>query len=230
VEVVFPFVTAFLAGLLGGVHCVGMCGGIVSMLSLSVPERKRTSAWDLLSFQLAYNFGRMLSYIVAGMLMGGLGFLLASFLPIYYVQKTLMVLAGSFMILLGLYLAGWWMFLRRVEILGQYLWRFIEPVARQLLPINSTSGAFKVGLFWGWVPCGLVYSILINAIATGSVWKGGLLMAMFALGTLPNLLLMGMLVGLSSRLARNIVFKRFAGGLLVLFGLYTFYGVLGYGH
>lgn len=217
----YSYLTAFLVGLLGGVHCVGMCGGIVGALTLGLPSERREGLSAMMPFQLAYNLGRIASYVVAGAIMGALGMLLAQLLPVYYAQRVLLGLAGLFMILLGLYLAGWWMLLNRVEQAGGGLWRRLEPLARRLIPVRSPVQALMVGLVWGWIPCGLVYSMLVNAVATGSALKGAGLMLAFAVGTLPNLLLMAVLAGAAARLARSIVARRIAGATVILFGVYT---------
>ena len=217
----FSYLTAFLVGLLGGVHCVGMCGGIVGALTLGLPSEPRQRLAAMLPFQLAYNLGRALSYVVAGAVMGALGMVLAQLLPVYYAQRLLLLLAGLFMILLGFYLAGWWLLLNRVEQLGGRLWRRLEPYSRRLIPVRSPRQALLVGVVWGWIPCGLVYSMLVNAVATGSAFKGAGLMLAFALGTLPNLLLMGLLAGAAARLAHSAAARRTAGVLVILFGLYT---------
>jgi len=217
----YGYLTAFLVGLLGGVHCVGMCGGIVGALTLGLPPERRKRLAAMVPFQLAYNLGRITSYVVAGAIMGALGMVLAQLLPVYYAQRLLLVLAGLFMILLGLYLAGWWMLLSRVEQLGGGLWKRLEPFSRRLIPVRSPVQALMVGALWGWIPCGLVYSMLVTAVATGSALKGAGLMLAFAVGTLPNLLLMGVLAGAAARLARSSAVRRIAGTTVILFGLYT---------
>jgi sulfite exporter TauE/SafE len=98
-------VAAFLVGLLGGVHCVGMCGGIVGTLTLGLPVGVRSSAPRLFPYQFTYNLGRIAGYGVAGALMGGIGQAAIAVLPL---QRALYLLAAIFMILLGLFLAGWW--------------------------------------------------------------------------------------------------------------------------
>ncbi|WP_457670886.1 sulfite exporter TauE/SafE family protein [Thiolapillus sp.] len=209
---------AFLVGLLGGVHCLGMCGGIVGALTLGQPQQDAaTSAfWKL---QLGYNAGRVLSYVLAGSIAGGLGLLLAQAGPLHYTQQILSVVAGLFMILMGLYLGGWWMGLARVEKAGGVVWRRIEPLGRKLLPVRSPGQAFLLGMVWGWLPCGLVYSVLIWALSAGGMAEGALLMAAFGLGTLPNLLLMGAAAGWMGSLLRKPLARKIAGGLVILFGV-----------
>lgn len=210
---------AFLVGLLGGVHCIGMCGGIVGALTLGLPEDKR-AGWAQMPYQLAYNAGRIASYALAGALVGGLGMLLAGLLPIYLAQRFLQGLAALFMIALGLYLAGWWMGLRRVEQAGGAIWRRLEPFGRRLLPVRSPAQALALGLIWGWLPCGLVYSVLIWSVSAGGVLQGAGLMLAFGLGTLPNLLLMGAAAAWLSGYVRRPAVRRAAGALVMGFGVY----------
>ena len=215
------FISAFVVGLLGGVHCVGMCGGIVGALTFGLPEAKRGHIAELLPFQLAYNLGRILSYVLAGAIMGGLGMLLSEVVPILEAQRILYAVAGIFMILLGLYLAGWWNLLLKVERLGGMLWRRIEPLAKRFLPVARPGQALVLGLVWGWIPCGMVYSMLIWSVSSGSALNGAGLMLAFGLGTLPNLMAMGLAAGTLARWSRNVWVRRLAGGMVILFGCYA---------
>ncbi|MCU7851473.1 MAG: sulfite exporter TauE/SafE family protein [Candidatus Thiodiazotropha sp. (ex Monitilora ramsayi)] len=215
------YLAAFVVGLLGGTHCVGMCGGIVGALTFGLPEKIRHHFPSTLPYQLGYNLGRVTSYTVAGGIMGGLGMLLAEVVPIYIAQQTLLVIAAVFMILLGLYLGGWWMGLAQIEKLGGRLWTRIEPFARRLLPVRTPAQAWMLGLVWGWIPCGLVYSMLVWTVSAGSVLKGAGLMLAFGIGTLPNLFAMGMVAGSLARWSKDIRVRRVAGLLVIAFGLYT---------
>ena len=222
-DILVPYLSAFLVGLLGGVHCVGMCGGIVGALTFGLAKERRDRIGSMMPYQLAYNLGRITSYTIAGALMGALGLLIVQFMPVYYAQRALMAVAGLFMVLMGLYLAGWWMLLSRLERAGGAVWRRIEPFGRRLLPVRTPAHALGVGLIWGWIPCGLVYSMLVTAVSSGSALKGAGLMLAFALGTLPNLLIIGAMAGAAARLSRSGTFRQIAGGIVVLFGLYTFW-------
>lgn len=218
--------TALIVGLLGGVHCVGMCGGIVATLTLGMaPERRRYLSTQL-PLQLAYNLGRILGYTLAGALMGGLGALLIESVALQATQRLLYGLSAFFMIALGLYLGGWWRGLARVEQAGGLLWRRLEPIGRRLLPIRHWLQALGVGLIWAWLPCGLVYSVLILALGTGSPLQGALLMLAFGLGTLPNLLGISLLAGAAARYAEQNWWRRLAGLLVIGFGLYGLFQLL----
>jgi len=143
---------ALLVGLFGTVHCLGMCGGIAGTLAAG------SSATDgrlrLLPILLSYNLGRLVSYAMAGALAGALGQALAAGAGLQAARWVLQGAAGLFMVLLGLYLAGWWTVLTRVEQLGGRFWRYLEPLGRRLLPVRDPLAALPLGLLWGWLPCG----------------------------------------------------------------------------
>jgi len=220
------FITAFVVGLLGGVHCVAMCGGVVAMLTAGLaPERRRDAAARVL-YQLAYNLGRIAGYTLAGAVMGGLGAVLLRSAALQWGQRALYTLAALLMIALGLYLGGWWRGVARIERAGTLLWRRLEPIGRRFLPVRTWWQAFAVGLIWAWLPCGLVYSALILALAAGGPGGGALVMLLFGLGTLPNLLGIGLLVGLAARYADLAWVRRAAGVLVTGLGLYGLWQLL----
>ena len=216
---------AFLVGLLGGVHCVGMCGGIVGVLSLGLPERQRTGSARWL-YLLAYNAARVSSYTLAGALLGGIGWLAANWSGLHQLQQGLQLLAALFMVALGLYLGGWWQGLAQVERAGGLVWNRLEPLGRRFLPVKTAAQAFLLGLIWGWLPCGLVYSVLVWSISTGDPLYGAALLFSFGLGTLPNLLLMGVAAARLSARVRDPRTRRIAGSLVILFGLYSLYRLI----
>jgi sulfite exporter TauE/SafE len=221
---------ASLVGLLGGTHCIGMCGGIVGALTSGLSGEVRQSRMHLVTAQLAYNAGRVGSYGVAGLLAGLLG-----------QQATTMGLTGGFplgatlaaviMILLGLYLGGWWQTLRWLERLGARLWRHIEPLGRRFIPVRHPGQALLLGLVWGWLPCGMVYSVLTLALASGSWAQGGAIMLAFGAGTLPTLLGMGIAFGTLGRWMRDPRVRKAAGLLVVLMGITMLLAIPGkHGH
>ena len=221
------FYAVFLIGLLGGVHCAGMCGGIVSALSLQPPNvsvvampRARSAlpvGWQM---HLAYNLGRISSYTMAGAIMGGvgsLGLLLNDALP---VQMALYLAANVMMVALGLYLIGVTRALAFTERFGQHLWRVLQPLTRRFLPAQRPAQAFPLGMLWGWLPCGLVYSVLAMTLLTGSALRGGATMLAFGIGTLPNLMAAGLLLVKFRHIAQSRYLRLASGMVVIAFGLW----------
>lgn len=205
----------FLVGLLGGTHCLGMCGGIVSALTVRMPrDRPR---WSL---HLAYHAGRITTYAAAGALAGGLGaatLLLGEALP---VQIVLYIVAQLMLVALGLYLLGVSRYLAGFERAGHALWQRIQPAASALFPIRTAPRGYAVGLLWGLLPCGLVYSVLVTALVAGSALGGALIMLAFGAGTLPSLLAAGAVLPALQRVRRGQAVRRAAGGIIITFGLF----------
>jgi sulfite exporter TauE/SafE len=208
------FAAAFLIGLLGGVHCVGMCGGIVGALTVQAPGRR--PAWNL---HLTYSVGRIASYSVAGAIMGLVGSIGLFFDQVLPVQLLLYVFANLVLIILGLYLAGIGGLLPRLEALGAWLWRRIQPFGTKLLPADTVVKAFALGAIWGWLPCGLVYSLLASALLSGSAASGAIVMLAFGIGTLPNLLLAGMVFKRMRDITSDRRIRLAAGVLVAGFGV-----------
>lgn len=209
--------TAWATGLLGSTHCVGMCGGISAALSFALPEADRRGG-RLLAFQLAYNTGRILTYTLLGVIVGALAH---GVLGSWAQSPWPRVVAGLFMVALGLYLAGWWLGLQRLERLGGSLWKYLEPLRKVVFPVNRFWKALVAGGLWGFLPCGLVYSALALALARAdAVMSGGVMLA-FGLGTLPMLLLTGTLAGKVRSLLQRSGTRRTAGVLVILFGAWT---------
>lgn len=208
---------AFVGGLAGGVHCAGMCGGIVRMLCSAPAAERAGMSWH---YHLGYNTGRLASYCLAGALAGALGQAGLLTRAATWLQPLLFALASVMLVALGLYIAGLLPLVSRIEALGAGLWRVIQPWSRYVLPVTSFPRAFGLGVLWGWLPCGMVYAVLASAIALGNWWQGASLMLAFGLGTLPNLLGVGFLLQQVDRLRRARLPRLLAGGAVGLFGLY----------
>ncbi len=228
------YFVAFITGLLGGVHCVGMCGGIVAALSLganpsgtvvfadsSKNQPPRSPQHSKLVILLGYNLGRIAGYVAAGLILAGLSAALVDLTGVGTVKQVLAVVASLFMIALGLYLAGLWQGLAKIEILGSGIWKRIQPFTKHFMPVRTIQQAIPLGFLWGWLPCGLVYTALTWTLSASSALDGGLIMLAFGLGTLPNLLAMGILAERLSRFVSNPNVRLASGLLVVLLGVLT---------
>lgn len=232
----FPalFVPTFLVGLAGSVHCAGMCGGIVGALSLPrqrapmlrepafpLPVRSVTVAGSAsLTYVGAYNAGRIASYMTAGALAGGLAGGAASLAALPAWQAAFYWAANLMLVALGLFLVDAWRGLARIEQAGQALWRQLAPLLRRVNGAEAGGARmFALGALWGWLPCGMVYSVLVTAMLSGSALGGAGVMLAFGLGTLPMLAALGLAGGrLRVLMARRAV--RVACGLAILaFGI-----------
>lgn len=210
----YSLTAALLVGLLGGGHCAGMCGPIVGAVTVTMPGNR-----PRLDLVLVYNLGRILTYTLAGALAGAIGassYFLDHILP---VQQLLYGLASLMLIVLGLYLAGIWHGVTAIEVIGRHLWRYLQPLSGKLLPVRHLPQALGLGLVWGWLPCGLVYSVLVAAIATGDPLKGASLMLAFGLGTLPALMAMGMAAVRLKRWLQDLWVRRISGLTVLAFGV-----------
>jgi sulfite exporter TauE/SafE len=197
---------ALVVGLAGGVHCAAMCGGIVAALNLrDRPQPVRLFGGGVaaagavgggnLTMQIAYSAGRVSTYAGAGALAGGLGSLGVLMEGVLPLQLMLLVAANALVIFMGLHLAGLGASILALERAGGRLWRLLQRGGATLRPAEGPGGAFATGLVWGWIPCGLVYSVLATALVSGSAARGALVMAAFGLGTVPNLLAAGLVAG-----------------------------------
>lgn len=213
------FYAAFLIGLLGSTHCVGMCGGIVGALNAGLPESRQTLP-SLAAHHVTYNAGRILSYVFAGVIAGLFGAQAAKF-GLQTIIPIGAIIAGLVMIALGLYLAGLSHAITVIEKAGLHIWRRIQPLGQRFLPAKTPARAFGLGLVWGWLPCGLVYSALVLAIVSASPAQGAVVMLGFGLGTLPMLFAMGGVAGKLLAIVRRPVTRRIVGASIVLFGVYT---------
>lgn len=210
--------SAFVIGLLGGVHCIGMCGGIVNALSFAVTD-KTPAKLRITTILLLYNLGRIFSYAIAGAIIGGLGWWLQGVSQ--WVGPGLRIFAGVMLIAMGLYLAGWWRGLANLEKIGGYAWRYLQPIAVRMMPVTSGRQAFMLGMLWGWLPCGLVYSTLTFAAATADWRQSSIIMVCFGFGTLPTLLISGVLAHQLKATIQKAVVRNLAAIFVIAFGVWT---------
>ena len=224
----FSLLAAFLAGLLGSLHCVGMCGGIVGALTLRLPQEVRVFPTRLLPYVLSYNVGRIISYTIAGALAGLLGAQALATLSLDHAQLVGKWVSAIFMMALGLYLAGWSRGLADLERLGARLWRLIEPLGRRYLLLAGPHEALALGLVWGWLPCGLVYAVLAWSFVAGGALQGAALMLAFGAGTLPMLLAIGAASGWIGERVRSPRLRRAAGITVLLLGVFALIAPIGH--
>ena len=217
-----PLLAAFVFGLLGGAHCIGMCGGIMSALTFAVPPSMRSPS-RLTGLLLGYNLGRIASYMLAGALVAALGTLL-TLTP--GMRTALQGFAALMLILMALYIADWWKGLLRVEAVGKRLWRHLEPVGRRLMPVVKVPQAVALGAVWGWLPCGLVYSMLAWSLASADPLRGAALMGAFGLGTLPALLATGLAARQLGGLIRHPTTRTLAALTIIAFALWQLWLML----
>ncbi len=220
---------AFVMGLLGSSHCQGMCGGIMSALSVnSFKQSGQTQSAHGIAVNygilFGYNAGRILTYVEAGVIVSLLGLWLQQLHA--DMGFILRIASAILLVLMGFYLTGWWMALTSLETLGSKLWRYIQPLANQLIPVKSVWHAVLLGMLWGWLPCGLVYSVLAWSATASSLYQGAGVMLFFGLGTLPSLLLTGLFAQQVTRFARQKSIRAVSGSLIIVFGLWTLYGAL----
>jgi sulfite exporter TauE/SafE len=204
---------AFLAGLAGSGHCLGMCGGILAALAVASPG---TVAGQRFRLNLAYHFGRIITYTLLGLLAGAVS-QAALFTALKPYLNWLFVLANLMVIAIGLATA---LGLRRLSLaaLDGVGWGFMSRVLGRA-SCRATTGAFLLaGLIMGLLPCGLVYGVLIAAATGGSWWQGGGTMLAFGLGTLPALLAFGQVATALGAIATT-VFLRLMGLIVALLGL-----------
>ena len=204
---------AMMLGLLGSSHCLVMCGGISAALGMGTAGPQRHVL--LVLFQA----GRVFTYILLG---AGLGAAIGAVAGLNQVLlPALRILSGLLLAAMGLYVANWWMGLTRLEQLGQWVWRRVEPSARRRLPVDAPGDALVVGLLWGFLPCGLIYSALAWSATTGSWQQSAVLMGAFGLGTMPSMLATGLAAQRFAALLRRRDLRHAAGLLLIAAGLWT---------
>jgi sulfite exporter TauE/SafE len=167
---------ALLTGLVGGMHCAAMCGGIATGFSVWSPRHGL-----LASLQL--NAGRVLGYVLAGALVGGIGDGVLRLFEWHALVIATRVMMGVVLVLAALRLLDQRGRLRLLGRPGVQLWRWLQPLQRCLLPANTAQRRIVAGMLWGWMPCGLSATMLAGAWLQANALNGGVTMAAFGLGT-----------------------------------------------
>ncbi len=213
---------AWLAGMLGGAHCLAMCGGFVAVMAGDGGTPVGTRAAPLLPAralawrQLSYNAGRVTTYALLGAAAGGAGGALLSAADGVPLLRFLYLAANVFLLALALAIAWKNNGFAWVQHAGNALFGKVLPAVRPLFLSRSLAARYTLGMVWGLVPCALVYSVLPIALFAGGAYQGALVMLAFGVGTLPNLLAAGWVVSrargwLDARLVRYAAATLIAG-------------------
>ncbi len=228
---------AFLLGLWSSGHCLMMCGGLAAAAghrSRSAPGLVSPPArWAEL---LAWQLGRVSSYSLMGAISGAVGGAFLAFTALDTARHTAMVLANLMLLALGLHLLRISRLITQLESRLGRVWAFIQPFAVASLTPSGASQtesltsstaiagriarAARVGALWGWLPCGLVYSMVLTAAVTGSAWTGLGWMLAFGLGTIPSLFVASWASGMVLSGPRSDRIRQVAGLLVVSFALW----------
>ncbi|MCC7079279.1 MAG: sulfite exporter TauE/SafE family protein [Burkholderiales bacterium] len=203
---------ALLLGLAASGHCLVMCGGISAALGIATANN--ANGHPQARLLVGYQLGRIASYTLAGLLLGGIFAALIGLLDTDNLRRVLRVLAAMAMLLGALVAFG-----RVREFgsgIGRQLWLRIAPLGRRLLPVTTFPRSFAFGMVWGFMPCGFVYTVLLIATVQLDAARSALTMTMFGLGTLPAMFVAAFgarrFAGFSIRPAA----RRFAGAALLL--------------
>ena len=211
-------VTAFMAGLLGSGHCFGMCGGIAG--SLGALSGSGTSRMAMPALQ--FNVGRMLSYMILGAIAGGILGAAGDIMALKSAGKYLRALTALMVLFIGLRFLIDWRGLDIIERGGAGLWKKIMPLATRISQRHDSLGRLGLGLCWGFLPCGLVYTVLMTAASTGGMAPGGATMLAFGLGTLPAMLGLTLAAPALNTFLSDKLVRRIVGFSLVVLALWMF--------
>ncbi len=219
----FSFVVLFTLGLFSTFHCIGMCGGVIGALTFGLDQQIRENKFKLTIYVTAYNFGRLTSYAIAGLIIGFVGSSLVGTIGMDSAHKVTRILSAVMMVAVGFYVAGWFPQLSKLDNLGAKLWKKIQPLGQRFMPVKKPWQALGFGMVWGWIPCGLVYTALLLAALGGSAINGGLGMLAFGLGTLPAVMGAGLITGgLSNWLIKPQV-RQIFGVIMIGLGTLTLF-------
>jgi len=210
---------ALLAGIAGSAHCFTMCGGLASALGM---HARATTATAAAAFRTAcvYQVGRLSGYAIAGALCGAFGAAVQRVLDLSRLAATLRVASGVLLILVAARVLFSWNALRWLERFGARFWLKLQPLVRRTKSMNGTTHALILGALWGWLPCGLVYSMLLFAAFSGHALHGAAIMLAFGFGTLPSMLTGTALASQLHRLLARRWPRVVSGTLLMMFGIW----------
>ena len=232
-------ISGVILGLMGSGHCVAMCGGIISSLSVTTKSKFKTQDENQIPVNnieqkknnwlaiFLYQVGRISSYTIAGLIVGILGNLFGTSVENLTSEPLLKIFSALLIILMGLHISRIPVGAFNIERLGKYLWNVIKPYSRHFLPVDKPYKALFLGGVWGWLPCGLVYTSLGYAVATADSLSSATFMFSFGLGTLPSTLLISGISIEIKTLLNNLLVMRITGTIFVIFGVYMLINLIG---
>lgn len=215
----FDYGLAFMAGVLGSGHCLGMCGALVSGYFMNAGKAKSYTPYFF------YQFARIFVYMLVGFAAAALGVVLVSTGMFGKIQSVLQIIIGAVVIILAFGILGWIPLQGSFRLLPMKLLRKGYASSRTKGPIV---GASIAGLMNGLMPCPLTFAMAVKATTAPSVLEGGLLMLTFGAGTLPTMLFISFAFGRMSASVRGLMLK-LAAVIMIAMGCNTIYmGLMSY--
>lgn len=215
----FSILTAFLIGLAGNVHCIGMCSSIITIFSISLSKDKQKY---LLFYNLYYNLGRLIGYILINVVAFTLGVVLIKILKIENLS-FLKLLSGLTLLIISFYLLNIINLIKSIEKLGFNIWNHVNTYSKLFFPVKHPFQGIILGIIWSHVPCGLVYSTVIWSTSSGSLFKSIVLILFFWVGTLPSMFGLGLFPTKIKKITDYNRTKIFLGFIFLIFGTYNMY-------
>jgi sulfite exporter TauE/SafE len=214
---------ALIAGLAGSAHCFGMCGGMAGALGMRA--RMHASSPANATFRAAlYHVGRLTGYASVGAIGGAFGHSAHWAMELTRFESALRIAAGVLTVLIAVRILSRWNAFAPLERAGARVWMKLQPLAKRASLSNHWAGNLGVGLLWGWLPCGLVYSIALMTMTTDGPLQGAAVMLAFGIGTLPSMLTSSLLAGALPRLSQRPWFRHATGTAMLLFGVWMIVG------
>ncbi|MEM9101335.1 MAG: sulfite exporter TauE/SafE family protein [Pseudomonadota bacterium] len=219
-------IALFIMGFLGTGHCMGMCSPVALAFSSSSSSEKTN--W---LHVLCIHLGRILAYVSLGFVVAALVNSLESFKAVQAYLHIFRYFAAFLLIFVAFYVVGWWSFIPWIERVGKPLWRWVQPTFREHLPPKTVKASLICGYFWGFLPCGLVYSAILIAATSGSdLFEKVAGMLAFGLGTTWVFLLITQLSQHVQRIRHTPIWKISTFSLLMGTSLWMFYNEIHVDH
>jgi sulfite exporter TauE/SafE len=218
------FWAAFLTGIAASGHCFAMCGGMAGALGLRAQHSQHNAS--AITHTLMYHGGRIGGYALAGALCGLFGSALTAILDSAKLGAALRIASGVLMLFIAARILLRWNGLAWLERQGAKFWTRIQPLATRQLASTHIFNAVAVGFLWGWLPCGLVYSMLLFAATSADAWQGAIIMITFGLGTLPSMLTSSLLAAQLQTAIKHTATRLVSGIALACFGIWMIVGAL----